>query len=192
MNRPRPSPNGSGPANNRNPVVSRASSRRDALWHMVAFLAVFVLLQSLYGQARGTWFERVLIDHLTVETAARLIETFTPEVGVVAVGSRLKAPGGGVNVLNGCEGTEAMFLLGAAMLVAPLALRWRLLGLLGSGLFIFAVNQIRVLLLFYTFRADRPLFDVLHGFVAPLVLVVLAMMFFVAWTGFFQRRPAMT
>lgn len=155
--------------------------RHGLLVRAALFLALFALMQSLYAGARGTWVERLVIDHMTVRTAVALIDAFDPAVGVEAVGSRLRAPGGGINVLNGCEGIDVVFLLASALLVGPLSWRHRLTGLLIGGSLVFVLNQARVLALFYAFRSDKALFDLLHGIVAPLLLVVATGAFFAVW-----------
>lgn len=152
------------------------------LWlQALLFGAVFVLLQSGYGAVRSTWAERLVIDTLTVKTAAWSIHTITPEVAVEAVGTRLKAPGGGINIINGCEGTEVLFLLIAAFASAQLPWRARLGGLLAGTLLVFVLNQGRILALFYAYRSDKALFDLLHGTVAPLLLIALSALFFLFW-----------
>lgn len=148
-------------------------------WTAARFLLVLVVLQFAWSQARGTALERAVIDHATVGTAVGLIRMLDPQLPVVAQGARISAPGGGVNVLNGCEGTEVLFLLLAALVAAPLSLRARALGVLLGTVWVFALNQLRVVALFFSFRSDRALFDQLHGLVAPLLLIVLVLAFFV-------------
>lgn len=154
-------------------------------WRVAFFLALFLALQTGYGSLRGGAVERAVIDIATVSTAAVLVNTLSPGIGVRAVGPRLAAEGGGLNILNGCEGTDVLFLLVAAMLLAPIAWRWRALGLLVGVPLVFVLNQVRVLVLFYAFRSDRELFELLHGAVAPLVLVLVVGTFFMLWLGRF-------
>ena len=154
------------------------------LWlQALLFGAVFFVLQAGYGAVRDTWVERLVIDTLTVKTAAWSIRTLTPDVAVEAVGSRLKAPGGGINIINGCEGTEVLFLLYAAFASALLPWRARLTGALAGTALVFLLNQGRVLALFYAYRSDKALFDLLHGTVAPLLLIALSALFFLYWLG---------
>ena len=121
-------------------TAASAAARPSLRARVFGFLALFLLLQGAYTFAQGTRVERWVIDEATVGTAAWLIDRIAPEVGVQAVGSRLRAPGGGINILNGCEGVEVVFLVAAAMLVAPLAWRWKVLGLwLGTG-WVFALT----------------------------------------------------
>ncbi len=125
------------------------------LWRLAVFLGIFAALQGIYGAAKGGWFEHLVIDRLTVQSAALVIDYASPELGVEPSGSRLKAPGGGINVLNGCEGMDVVFLITAAMLVAPISWRARLLGILCGTLVVLVLNQARVIALFYAFRRAR-------------------------------------
>lgn len=69
---------------------------------------------------------------------------------------------------------------------------WRawLLGLEVGCLLVFVLNQGRVLALFYVFRTDRTLFDVLHSVIAPLLLILAASAFFLVWLNRYGSRIA--
>lgn len=151
------------------------------LWLTLAlFLGVFGVLQWAWSEARDTWIERLVIHEATVKPAAALIQLITPEANARPVAASIKAPGGGLNILNGCEGTEVMFLLVAAFAAVRLGWRRRLVGLaLGLGL-VFVLNQARILALFYAFRNERSLFDLLHTTVLPAVLIAAVALYFYA------------
>ena len=145
------------------------------------FLVVFFILQMSYDACRGTSFEHFVLGELTVAPTAALIRTITPNVGVIAIGNRLKAPGGGITVLKGCEGTEVMFLLVAAFSAVVMPWRLRLAGL-GIGIvMVFCLNQIRLVALFYAYRSDPSLFDLLHGTLAPIALVIIVSLYALFW-----------
>lgn len=158
----------------------------------IAFLLVFMAAQAAWEWARGTWIERLWIHDLTVRSATQLINLITPDVQAVAQQARIVAPGGGLNVLFGCEGTDVVFLLAAAFAAAPLPIRMRLWGLLSGLAFVFVLNQLRIVGLFYAFRADRALFELAHGMAAPLLMVVLCGLFFRFWLARAAPRPAVT
>ncbi|MFM9916335.1 MAG: exosortase/archaeosortase family protein [Rhizobacter sp.] len=166
---------------------------RRLLLRATAFVLVFMALQAGWEAARGSWVERLWVHELTVRSATSLINLMTPEVHAVARGARIVAPGGGLNVLFGCEGTDVVFMLAAAFLVFPFPARTRVLGLLSGLVWVFALNQLRIAALFYAFRADRSLFDTLHTMAAPLVMIVLTGLFFHFWltsAGARDRREA--
>jgi exosortase/archaeosortase family protein len=175
---------GSGEATVQSPAKP-ASLLRQGL----VFLAIFVLLQSSWTAASGTLIERLVIDQATVAAAAMWVRTLTPDVAAVATGATLTAPGGGINVLKGCEGTEVVFLLIAAFAITRLSWRERLGGAVIGTVFIYLLNQVRVIALFYAYRQDPVLFDQLHGTLGPLVMVLLVGAFYVFWLDRRAPRP---
>jgi exosortase family protein XrtM len=160
---------------------------RSPLMLMVLFVCLLLAMQTGWNYLRSDELERLVINEMTVKPAAWLIAHITPEVSVQAAGSRLVAPGGGINILNGCDGMDVVLMLIAAMLVAPIPVYWRLSGILtGSGV-IYCCNQLRILALFYSYRADKPLFSLLHGMVAPILLILVVAVFFVLWLSLHNR-----
>jgi exosortase/archaeosortase family protein len=145
------------------------------------FLLSYVILQTLYAHSSGTIIEQFFLETAGSQPAAALIDLMRPALDARAVGGRISAPGGGINISNGCEGTDLYFLLIAAF--AAVALPWRRRGIgLGLGLILaFALNQIRIVALFHAYRADRGLFDLLHTSAAPLFLVLALALYFHAW-----------
>lgn len=154
-----------------------------------AFIAVFAVLQLSWQGLRGTAVEHGVVDSGIVEPAVYAINHLTPEVRASAQGSSIRAVGGSLNLRNGCEGTEALFLLIAALSIAPLPWRSRGLGLLYGLPLIYLLNQVRVLVLFYAYRANPASFDLLHGSVTPVVLVLAVAVYFYAWMAY-SARPA--
>lgn len=159
------------------------------LWQMTAlFVLIVATLQWGWGEARGTAVERAVIHTATVGMAVASINAMTPAVRAQAAGSRIKSPRGSINVLNGCEGTEVLFLLFAALFAYPLTWPARMIGLLGGTLLIFVANQIRLVVLFYSLQSDRALFDPLHGLVMPLILIALTIGLFVGLMNWDARE----
>ncbi len=147
-------------------------------------LAFVVLFGLMYWGLASFWSEGVshwVIDVATVEPAAWLARTVTGNAGIVASGSHLRAPDGAINVLYGCEGTDVLMLLVAAMLVAPGSWRKRLLGLLAGSALVFFVNQLRVLALFFAFRQYPDWFGAIHGLLGPMLVIVAVTAFFYVW-----------
>ena len=148
---------------------------------VLAFAASFMALQALWEAARNTWIERLWVHDLTVRSATALINLITPQARATAEGTRIVAPGGGLNVMFGCEGTDVVFMLSAAFLVFAMPLRARLWGLATGLAWVLLLNQARILALFCAYRSDRALFELLHSTAAPLLMVVLTGLFFHLW-----------
>jgi exosortase/archaeosortase family protein len=153
------------------------------MWVRVAmFVACYASLQAFYAQCGGNAIERFFLEDMGSQPAAVIIDVLYPSLGVEAPGPRLIAPGGGgVNIGNGCEGTDLYFLLFAAFAVVSLSWRRRAIGL-GLGLLLaFMLNQARIISLFFAFRSDPALFNLLHTTVAPIFLILALALFFHAW-----------
>ena len=165
---------------------------RSYLALMVIFVSLLVLMQFGWSNVRGTELERIFIDEITVKPAAWLIAHITPGISVHAIGSHLNAPGGGINILNGCDGMDVVLLLAAAMLVAPITIYQRVAGILTGSILVYLCNQLRILALFYSYRTDKSLFSLLHGTIAPILLIVIAAAFFVLWLACNKRSLAVS
>ena len=152
---------------------------------LLTFVALFVVVffgcEVLYMQSRGAGFERVFIDTLTVKPSVALINWLTPGEQVSAQGPRLVSPLARLSVLNGCEGTEAMFLLIAAITAFAAPWRHKVIGALSGIVLVYVLNQMRIVVLYYSFRADKALFDLVHGTVGPSIIVLAACGFFFWW-----------
>jgi exosortase family protein XrtM len=155
--------------------------------NVVLFVVVFSALQLTWQATTDSRVARIFIEKAIVAPAAFTINWATPEVHSYASGSHLRSPGGGINIVNGCDGMELLFLLIAGFLAAPLAWRGRFLGILAGIPFIYLLNQARILALFYSNRSNPSLFDALHGFIAPLAMVLLIAAYFYMWL--FRAQP---
>lgn len=162
--------------------------RRHPLRLVLVFLAVFFSLQYAWEMSRGSPVERLVIDQATVAPAAWLIDAVWPQQAVRAEGHRLVSPQARLNVVNGCEGLETLFLLVAALLAYPFAWRVRLAGLLLGSVLVYALNQGRVVLLWQVLLHEREWFGLLHGTVLPLVMVGACLLAFLGFIARFDVR----
>jgi exosortase family protein XrtM len=157
-------------------------------WRAAGFATTFSVLQLIWQCLSGSQLEYGVIHLCTVQPAALLADFLTPSVHASASGYLLQAPGVRLNILNGCDGLEALFLVIAAFAVAPIDWRQRLGGAALGVLVVFVVNQARILALFYAFRASPALFAALHATVTPIAVIVLICCYFYAWLALSSRR----
>lgn len=162
------------------------SSRRSVVFAF-GFLIVFGVLYGLYAAARGTVVERLLIDTLTVRPSAAIVNWISPGEAVTANGHRLVSAKARLSVLNGCEGTESLLLLIAAIAAFSAPWRAKLVGMLLGTVMIYAINQGRIIALYYALRHERAWFEALHGFVAPTLIILIGALFFMWWVAWAQR-----
>src|SRR5208283_2450496 len=119
-------------------------STRFGVIYVVLFLAIFGALDYGYYLIRGTVVEHMLIDTLTVRPAAALINAVVPAVSARASGHSLLTPFGQINIFEGCEGSDGMFLLIAAVLPFPARRLSKLVGVIGGVSLMYAMNQLRI------------------------------------------------
>lgn len=145
--------------------------------------AVFILLHIAYSSSLGAPFERWWIEQATVKTSASLINFIAPHESVSAEHESLLGHNLRLSVRNGCEGTDVLFLLLAAVLAFPASWHARMLGAAIGVTMVFLLNQARIAALYFALRNDRNFFDLLHGYLAPAIIVLAAALFFIAWTA---------
>ena len=155
----------------------------------LAFVAVFGTLQMGWQLLDGTALQHFLIARGVVAPAASIGRALTPSLGIYAAGNRLRGPGGGINVVNGCDGMETLFLLLAGFAVAPLPPQARIRGVLAGIPLVYVLNLARILGLFYARRVDMGIFDVMHGIVTPVLMVVSIAAFYYVWLRRSQLQP---
>jgi exosortase/archaeosortase family protein len=154
---------------------------------VAAFLVIFCALQLVWQALDGTELARIMVQYGTVRPAAALIDVFTPQTHVRADSSSLVARAARLNIVNGCDGTDIWIMLLAAFAIAPMSLRARCAGFLIGSAWVFAVNQARVLLLFYALCAGPALFYPLHSTVAPIAVLLLVLGYFYVWLAYAGR-----
>jgi exosortase/archaeosortase family protein len=145
------------------------------------FLLIFIGLQVGWLLLRDNAFGHFIRGEITVKPAVTLINLFSPNVHALAYGNQIIASGGGLVIKLGCEGLEALFILFAAFATSSLERANMARGMLMGTLLVYALNQARILVLFYTNRADKALFHLLHATIAPIVLIAIVGMFFYWW-----------
>lgn len=166
---PHPAPSGS------------PSGKAFGLRFIALFLALFAIFSLAWSKTRATPIERLVIDRTTVATSAWIIDRISPEEGVWAEGPRLISPKVRLSVLNGCEGTESILLFAAAVLAFPAPWRKKPAGLLVGLVWVFLLNQVRIVGLFFILRYRPQWFEAVHGTIAPIFIILAGAVVFALW-----------
>ncbi len=149
----------------------------------VVFLLIFCMLQFAYQSSRGGMVEHLVIDVATVYPSTALINFIDPGKHAQASGQRILSPQGSLSILNGCEGTETLFLLAAAIVAFRASWKNKLKGMLLGTCLVYYLNQARIVVLFFAARQNRHWFELIHGYVAPSLIIVLSTLFFLWWAN---------
>jgi exosortase/archaeosortase family protein len=150
----------------------------------VRFVLGCAVLLAAFEGARGTAFERFLVEGLILEPAAFLINLLSATEHVHLIGRTLAWDGGAaLRVTRGCEGIEMFLLLIAAVLAFPALWRQRARGLLAGSMLAYFLSLLRLILLSFTLRYSPALWEALHGLVLPLGPIVLLSIYFARWSA---------
>jgi exosortase family protein XrtM len=145
------------------------------------FLFLFGVLQFSYSIFGNSLTERLIIDDLTVKPSAFIINILAPQEQVQSFGHSLISPWVRLNIVNGCEGIESIFLVTAALLAYHLPLRAKIKGIVLITALLYALNQLRITAMYFSYRYDRSLFSALHGYIGPTLIVLIGSLFFLWW-----------
>lgn len=157
-----------------------------------AFIARFALL---YLAFEGAYFlipdavlKEVVHHHGILVPCAALLNWLGAADVVAAGDGRLTSARATLEIVRGCDGAGAMFLLVAAILATGSSLRTTLPGIVGAVGLAYALNAARIATLYFVAVHRDPWFHPLHDFVLPGFVVVASLLYFVAWDGTPQSR----
>ena len=145
------------------------------------FVALALLLIGGYHVLPAVWVEQGIVRYFAVIPGAAILDWLTPGVVVTSSHTRILSGIAQLNVLSGCEGTEALLILYAALLAARQPLRATLTAILLGTLLVFLLNQLRIIALFFIAAHDRAYFEPVHGFAAPIAILLGICLFFLLW-----------
>lgn len=147
----------------------------------VLFLGTAMVLMGLYYSLPTAFIENGIVRFFAVIPGGVLLDWLTPGFSVTTTGTRILSPLANLNVLKGCEGTETLLLLYSALVALGRTLKTTAWRLLMATVLVFVLNQVRIVSLFFVAAYHKPYFELVHGFVAPLLMVAIVAAFFLYW-----------
>ena len=145
------------------------------------FALFFCLLYGIYFLVPDNLLRDVIYHHGICTIGADTINLLAPGENASAVANTIVSQKAILEIVRGCDGAGAMFLLIAAVLAFPARWRHRLLGLVGAIIFAYLVNQLRVVVLYFVTAYEPGWFTPLHTFYLPTLVVLLYCIAFGAW-----------
>jgi exosortase family protein XrtM len=145
------------------------------------FLLILAALNYGYYLLAGTAVESFILTAMTADPSALIINFLTPSEHVVVEGTQLTSRAVAFSVVSGCEGMGGILLIISAVCAANVPISAKLKGLLFGVSFIYLVNILRIVCLYYVIRHCFTVFNFAHYFVGQTVVIVLGCFFFVVW-----------
>ena len=98
--------------------------------------------------------------------------------------------GGGIEIVAGCNGVEAVLILVSAVLAFPASWKHKLAGIGLGFLAIQALNLVRIISLFYLHAWSQVWFDWFHLYLWQALIVLDALVFWLLWLRWLPRARA--
>ena len=121
----------------------------NAGWFLLQFACIYAALHVLYFATPDRLLREELHYYGIVAPGARLIKLLAPSEQVVAVEGTLQSPHATLNIVRGCDSAGVAFLLIAAVVAFPAGWNRKLVGILGSLILTYVLNELRVVLLYF-------------------------------------------
>ncbi len=99
--------------------------------------------------------------------------------------------GGGIQIVAGCNGVEAVLILLSAILAFPSPWKNKLIGMALGFLAIQSLNLVRIISLYYLQRWSMVWFDWFHLYLWQALIILDALVFWLIWLRWLprERRP---
>jgi len=168
---------------------SHGSRARWALTILV-FGAVYLALYGAYQQIPNAILGDRVYHPFIAAPGADLIRWLAPADPVQALSNRIVSGNTVLEVVRGCDGAGVLFLLIAAILSVRGPLLRVVGGLLGALAFVYVVNQVRIVVLYFAIARHGDWFVPLHAAVFPTLFVALGLIYFSVWLSFASAPPS--
>lgn len=166
-------------------MSSPAADHQITLRHPMVFLGLFTLvfcvLYAAYFFLPDSVLREVIYHYGICQVGADTINLLVPAESVNAVGNTIASPRAVLEIVRGCDGAGAMFLLVAAIVAFPASWWHKLVGLVGGLLLAYAINQLRIVALYFVVAYQPGWFTPLHTFYLPTLVVLLYCVLFGVW-----------
>jgi len=159
---------------------------------ILKFCILFILILGVFTVLLQTDFtQKTLVEpHLSqiASLCGQVISFFRTECNVN--GSVITSTRFSVNVVRGCDSLYPTAMLWAALLAYPASWKSKLIGLVGGAVFLFILNILRVVSMFYIGVYFPSLFDMVHVYAWQALFILFTLAVWLFWAAKFTRVKA--
>ncbi len=168
------------------PVLFRSYSKEiKFLLLFIVFLLVGHIIVQLSFLKIGTF----LINVMHTKVSAFIIGILSQDGSVVARNSSIVSKHLSMEIAKGCDGTEGILLIAAAMLAYPAGMIKRAYGLIAGVCVIYVFNLIRIIGLWFVLGHAPALFDFVHVYVGQTFIILFGFLYFLWWVTRGEPSP---
>ncbi|MCP4714924.1 MAG: hypothetical protein GY868_07395 [Deltaproteobacteria bacterium] len=160
---------------------------RTEMRFIIRFILFFALCQGIcLGMNR---LAPLAANRLQARAGVLLVNTITPGEQAWVREQVIHSAGHAMAVNLGCDGMGPLMLVIAALLAFPLGRYERAFGILLSLPVVLGANLGRIVSLYYILKYRPQLFDTAHIFVGQTAIILIGLLYFLAWTRIAERLP---
>ncbi len=159
---------------------------------LLIFFGVFILLIGAYYLSI-TVMDKSIFDfyiHSTANISAFMLNILGEDAE--AMGKLISTPRFSMALSFGCEGSEPIVLFLSALIAFPIGIKYKVPGFLIGGAFLYFLNQIRIVGLYYIGIHYNDLFETFHVEVFPIIFIVLAIIFWAVWIKWALKKSGIS
>jgi exosortase family protein XrtM len=153
------------------------SQIRFVLW----FAAIFLLMNFIYSLMGGSFIQDFIFSSFTAKPTAALIKLISYGENVRVEGNLLTSPFASLQIIDGCEGVQSILILTSAILAYSTSVMRKFTGVLFGVLFLYVVNLLRIVGVYYMFKYSPSAVNVAHFFVGQTIVIMMMFVFFLFW-----------
>jgi len=150
---------------------------------VLIFVTVYTIAQSLYFFSRPLNIPTAF-QELNARVSVLMVNLLHPQEEAIANGITISSGGFSLQISWGCEGIEGMFLIIAALTAFTMRRRDKYVGMVTGIVFLYVLNIIRIVILYFTVKYHPALFDIMHIYVGQTFIIFFGVLFFMVWAYF--------
>ena len=106
-------------------------------------------------------------------------------------GTIVSSPDFTYTIIRGCDGLEGLMIFVSAILVFPVAIKYKWRGLLLGVLSLFLINHIRIIILYYVGVTNYDYFEFAHHNVGFILYSLASIIILLIWVEWIRRKKAL-
>ena len=160
-------------------------SNRKEIRFFLLFIFLFISFQAIHYLVYPATVP-LFVHKLNAEVSSAIINMITPEEKSFVENERTIRSGSfRVRIIGGCEGTEGMLLLVAAIWAFKMNIKRKILGSFVGCFIVYLANLIRIVALYYCLKYKPDIFELVHIYIGQILIIFIALLFFIIWASKF-------
>jgi len=149
---------------------------------LVLFSATYFLLYVAYSIVPETLLRETVYHYAWVEPSKTMINWISPSEHAVGIGDNLVSATVNLRIVRGCDGSGVLFLLVAAIVAMRLSPKIAALGIGGAVVLVYALNELRIVALYFTISRCPDWFTPMHVYFIPTLMILVSTIYFAGLT----------